>query len=85
MVTILQIDVDEDLVREGLQYAIAERLSARIKTLQSLVADLSGALVVDRAEWANVWAELEAARDEAATVLDYARAFADQWPEGGEK
>lgn len=80
MVSIIPIDVDETLLREGLQHAVADRLAYRLKHVQEMVNELSGGGVIGRKEWDQVWAYLDAARSEMGPILDYVKAFDDQWP-----
>jgi hypothetical protein len=83
MVTIIPIDIDHGLIREGVQYAVAERLAVRLKAVQELTADLRAGSLVEREEWDREWAALIAMQEEMRPVLEYAKAFLDQWPEEG--
>jgi hypothetical protein len=80
MVTIIPIDIDQDLVREGVQCAVAERLHGQLKPVQEMVNELRAGSLVSREEWERRWAALAAAQAEMLPILDYAMAFADQWP-----
>jgi hypothetical protein len=80
MVTILPIDVNHDLVREGLSYAIAERLSSALANIQKQVAELREGGFVDRERWSRSFAILDEIRAEMEPVLEYAKAFEDQQP-----
>lgn len=80
MVTILPIDIDESVVQEGVQMAVAERLAARLKAFGEVVAELRGGGCIDRGEWVKVTVELRREVEISRDHLDYARAFLDQWP-----
>jgi hypothetical protein len=81
VVTILPIDVEEDIVREGLTLAIAERVRRALKELDQQAAELAAAAIVDREKWDAAFDALATVRESMTPVLEYARAFADQWPE----
>ena len=85
MVTILPIDVDHDLVREGLQFAVAERMQGRLREIQAQLAELRAGSLIERDRWQAAFAGLAALHAEMAPVLEYAKAFVDQWPDGDEQ
>jgi len=81
MVTILPIDVDEELVREGVLLAVSARVRGALKELDQQAIELASAGIVDRGKWHRLFALLDEVARTTDPVLEYARAFADQWPE----
>jgi hypothetical protein len=84
MVTIIPIDVDQDLVREGLALAIAERVTRAVLQIQKQANELRADGLLRRENWERAFTDLDAIRAEAATVLDYAQVFDDQQPVDGD-
>jgi hypothetical protein len=84
MVTILPINVDEDVVREGLALAVAGRVRRALKELDSQAIEVADAGVVDRERWNAAFDSLANMRESLTSVLEYVKAFADQWPDGEE-
>ena len=80
MVTILPIDVEDDLVREGLALAIAERVRSAVLELTKQANELSAAGLLDRHKWDAAFDHLATLRASMTPVLEYAKAFDDQWP-----
>lgn len=77
MVTILPLDVDEGLVREGLQYAVAERMAAKMRVANEMIGHLRGGSLVGRDEWEKAFADIEAEYRATLPVLDYAESLDD--------
>jgi hypothetical protein len=82
MVTILPIEIDEDLVREGLQLVVAERLRMVAKKLNDMATEMISGGLIEREKWNAALGEAEAAREAYEPSLEYAMAFVDQWPVG---
>lgn len=80
MVTIIPIDIEHDLIQRGVQMAVAEEIQSSVKQLNELARDLLSGGCVEREELDEAFARIAAAREKLVPVLDYARAFADQWP-----
>lgn len=78
MVTILPIDIEEELMREGLQQAVALRARAELIALQKQVDELLAAGYANRESWASAFASLQLLYVETLPVLEYAKAFDDQ-------
>jgi len=84
MVTILPIDIDQDLIREGRQYALAERFRERVKRIEGELAEMRVGNLLDREAWDKAFAALAELHDQAKPILEYAEAFLDQYPGDGE-
>ena len=81
MVTILNVDVDENLVREGIQMALGVRLQGVIKALESEANELAVGNLLERKDFNAAFARLARFHEEATPLLEYARAYLDQWPD----
>lgn len=81
MVTIIPIEIDEDVVREGITLAVAARVEAACKQLQQLVAELRAGGLIAREQWQAAIAGLREEMERSEPLLEYGRGFEDQWPE----
>jgi hypothetical protein len=77
MVTILPIDIDQDLIREGLQYAVAERFTSTMHAASELIAQLRGGNLVGREEWEKAFADIAEMYRVTLPVLDFAESLDD--------
>lgn len=80
MVTIIPLDVDDDLVREGLSYAIGSRVLSAIRRIEEQAKELVAGGLVDRGGWHRLFANLAELHATSEPILEYAKAFEDQWP-----
>lgn len=80
MVTILPIDVDEDFVRDALTAAAGDRLVEAAKNLADIANNLSANGIIDRADFQQAFDRIYMLQASLIPVLDYAKAFNDQWP-----
>jgi hypothetical protein len=81
MTTILPFTTDDDTLREGIQIAAARLIDARLSAIIEMAQELGRDGLVDRAAWDAAWQEIATTQAEVAPMLDYAKAFLDQWPE----
>lgn len=77
MVTILPIDVDEDIVREGIQCEVARRINAALNELRELANLLEGGSLIRRGEMEKAMQELTKRYETALPLLEYAGSFFD--------
>jgi hypothetical protein len=81
MVTILPIDIDEDLLRDGLSQAVARNVDSALKELTTQVSELYAVGIVDRDKWNAAFDTLADIRAKMTPVLEYAKGFHDQYPD----
>jgi hypothetical protein len=84
MVTILPVSIDEDLIRDGLSAAVADRLERRLRDLTELVTELRTSGIVRREQWQRYVSTFSETAQAMEPVMEYARCFEDQWPADGE-
>jgi hypothetical protein len=80
VVTIIPIEINEDLVRRGVVMAAAEEIGSAVRELTDLAKNLSADGLIGREELESAFARVADARERLTPVLDYARVFDDQWP-----
>lgn len=75
-ISILPFD-DDDLVREGISMAAADRVAAQLRILNDLCVSLRGNYVVGREEWNAAFEEIQELHKSLTPPLEWAQCIVD--------